>query len=410
MARRWGDFSSSLSRKLSHSTFEKRPDRRCAWGEGEGSSCPGSARCAKPRRRTPARSRGRTITSSRSGRRGAYASWCALPQRVVAFSSPQILRSAEPLDHAFAARIADLTPFPRPQTPQNPADIDGPAGCVSLVDDARAKPAATTGQDDAEDEDEDDAGVPFPPLPTPRRSTALLSTRAVLHPNHRPEVVARDIAWSPLGLAPASSDESSGDDVLGGGGCLLAVASGSRHVTVHAPPNLAVQRGVAQGVGHLGDVRVRRGKSRVARARWRRRARPSREVRVERVERSLRRSEVARVARDAAHAREGGTGLAACLRRRRPTVRGPEEPPSRARRSPRRKASRRAQRRRRTFRLTLCEWARRLRFARRRPTPPRVGPPVDGARVWSSPSSPRSTSASGYGSASPPAGSAGISG
>ena len=236
MARRWGDFSSSLSRKLSHSTFEKRPDRRCAWGEGEGSSCPGSARCAKPRRRTPARSRGRTITSSRSGRRGAYASWCALPQRVVAFSSPQILRSAEPLDHAFAARIADLTPFPRPQTPQNPADIDGPAGCVSLVDDARAKPAATTGHDDAEDDDEDDAGVPFPPLPTPRRSTALLSTRAVLHPNHRPEVVARDIAWSPLGLAPASSDESSGDDVLGGGGCLLAVASGSHHVTVHAPP------------------------------------------------------------------------------------------------------------------------------------------------------------------------------
>ena len=127
-------------------------------------------------------------------------------------------------------------PFPRPQTPQNPADIDGPAGCVSLVDDARAKPAATTGQDDAEDEDEDDAGVPFPPLPTPRRSTALLSTRAVLHPNHRPEVVARDIAWSPLGLAPASSDESSGDDVLGGGGCLLAIASGSHHVTVHAPP------------------------------------------------------------------------------------------------------------------------------------------------------------------------------
>ena len=127
-------------------------------------------------------------------------------------------------------------PFPRPQTPQNPADIDGPAGCVSLVDDARAKPAATTGQDDAEDEDEDDAGVPFPPLPTPRRSTALLSTRAVLHPNHRPEVFARDIAWSPLGLAPASSDESSGDDVLGGGGCLLAIASGSHHVTVHAPP------------------------------------------------------------------------------------------------------------------------------------------------------------------------------
>ena len=105
------------------------------------------------------------------------------------------------------------------------------------MDDARAKPAATTGHDDAEDEDEDDAGVPFPPLPTPRRSTALLSTRAVLHPNHRPEVVARDIAWSPLGLAPASSDESSGDDdVLGGGGCLLAVASGSHHVTVHAPP------------------------------------------------------------------------------------------------------------------------------------------------------------------------------
>ena len=380
MARRWGDFSSSLSRKLSHSTFEKRPDRRCAWGEGEGSSCPGSARCAKPRRRTPARSRGRTITSSRSGRRGAYASWCALPQRVVAFSSPQILRSAEPLDHAFAARIADLTPFPRPQTPQNPADIDGPAGCVSLVDDARAKPAATTGHDDAEDDDEDDAGVPFPPLPTPRRSTALLSTRAVLHPNHRPEVVARDIAWSPLGLAPASSDESSGDDVLGGGGCLLAVASGSHHVTVHAPPTsqsnaewrkvLDISEMFVSAAESHGWLEGGGGDELDLRARFE--SNESNEVSdapksLVSLETQLMRAREAPASLPPATAASNGTG--------------PEEPPSRARRSPRRKASRRSPRRRRTFRLTLCEWARRLRFARRRPTPPRVGPPVDGARV-----------------------------
>ena len=122
-------------------------------------------------------------------------------------------------------------PFRPRQTTQNPADIDGPAGCVSLVDDARAKPANANDEDADDHGDDGDGGVPFPELTRPRRSTSLLSTRVVIHPNHRPEVVARDLAWSPLGLAPPAVSPSG----ILGDGCLLAIASSAHRVTVHAP-------------------------------------------------------------------------------------------------------------------------------------------------------------------------------
>ena len=135
------------------------------------------------------------------------------------------------IPHPPPESLTERPPRPR-QTLQNPADIDGPAGCVSLVDDARAKPANANDEDADDHGDDGDGGVPFPELTRPRRSTSLLSTRVVIHPNHRPEVVARDLAWSPLGLAPPAVSPSG----ILGGGCLLAIASSAHHVTVHAPP------------------------------------------------------------------------------------------------------------------------------------------------------------------------------
>ena len=135
------------------------------------------------------------------------------------------------IPHPAPESLTERPPRPR-QTLQNPADIDGPAGCVSLVDDARAKPANANDEDADDHGDDADGGVPFPELTRPRRSTSLLSTRVVIHPNHRPEVVARDLAWSPLGLAPPAVSPSG----ILGGGCLLAIASSAHRVTVHAPP------------------------------------------------------------------------------------------------------------------------------------------------------------------------------
>ena len=166
---------------------------------------------------------------------GQERSVCILvrPPLVVAFLPP--LRFSDPpspwIPHPPPETLTER-PFRPRQTTQNPADIDGPAGCVSLVDDARAKPANANDEDADDHGDDGDGGVPFPELTRPRRSTSLLSTRVVIHPNHRPEVVARDLAWSPLGLAPPAVSPSG----ILGGGCLLAIASSAHRVTVHAPP------------------------------------------------------------------------------------------------------------------------------------------------------------------------------